>query len=196
MYRHVIGISLMAWAGAASAQTGRCPDGQVMVGVEAGLPICEPVAAVIEAGSEAAPSLKKGQAESAGPRRAQVAAPIAAAVQPDGLGAYVVKMAALKAAWGDDLMARAARQARVVPRMVDGKIVGFRLAGIRARSALARGGLKNGDIITAVNGQALSGPAEAMALYVALSAKALPQTITVDALRGGAPLKLTYTVQP
>ncbi len=59
------------------------------------------------------------------------------------------------------------KQARPVPKTVGGK-TGFALYGIRRGSLPKRLGLKNGDVITAINGSDLGSIDDVMALYVKL----------------------------
>lgn len=61
-----------------------------------------------------------------------------------------------------------AKQARVVPSVVDGEPRGFKFYGIRSGSLPKLLGLKNGDMITAVNGNELKSMDDAMALYAKL----------------------------
>lgn len=57
-------------------------------------------------------------------------------------------------------------QVRVVPHKgADGEIDGYRLSGIRRKSFFARLGVKNGDIVHAVNGKPLTSMSAAMDAY-------------------------------
>ncbi len=57
-------------------------------------------------------------------------------------------------------------QVRVVPHKgADGEIDGYRLSGIRRKSFFARLGVKNGDIVHAVNGKPLTSMSAAMEAY-------------------------------
>ncbi|MEM7160346.1 MAG: type II secretion system protein GspC [Myxococcota bacterium] len=57
------------------------------------------------------------------------------------------------------------KQARIVPKQKDDEIIGYKLYGIRRGSLPKLLGLKNGDMLTSVNGQELKGMDKAMALY-------------------------------
>ena len=59
-------------------------------------------------------------------------------------------------------------QVRIVPSFVNGAPVGFKLFSIRPGSALERAGLKNGDVITRLNGFDLTSPEKALQLYSTL----------------------------
>jgi general secretion pathway protein C len=58
-----------------------------------------------------------------------------------------------------------ATSARFVPAMRDGHPLGFRVFAIRPGSLFARLGLSNGDTIRAINGNDMSTPDQALALY-------------------------------
>lgn len=55
--------------------------------------------------------------------------------------------------------------ARLVPRATDGQMDGFKIFSIVADSLWTRVGLKNGDVITQVNGTRLKRPEQGFALY-------------------------------
>ncbi|MEM6992607.1 MAG: type II secretion system protein GspC [Myxococcota bacterium] len=61
-----------------------------------------------------------------------------------------------------------AKQARVVPSQKDGKTQGYKLYGIRRGTLPKLLGLKNGDMITSINGEELTSIDKAMALYTKL----------------------------
>jgi type II secretion system protein C len=61
-----------------------------------------------------------------------------------------------------------AKQARIVPKQQDDEILGYKLYGIRRGSLPKLLGLKNGDMLTAVNGEELKSMDKAMALYTKL----------------------------
>lgn len=61
-----------------------------------------------------------------------------------------------------------AKQARVVPSVKDGETVGFKFYGIRRDSLPKLLGLKNGDLLTHVNGEELTSMDKAMGLYTKL----------------------------
>lgn len=71
----------------------------------------------------------------------------------------------------DQLMADPAllaRQARVVPRVKDGAVLGYRLFAIRRESLPQRLGFENGDTLTAADGKALDSIDQAMKLFTEL----------------------------
>jgi len=83
-------------------------------------------------------------------------------------------------------------QMRAVPYLKDGKSVGFRVFNIRAGSLFERMGLKNGDIIQAVNGSELDDPSRALAL---LDEVQTSDEIRIDLLREDRPNTLTYSIR-
>ena len=64
--------------------------------------------------------------------------------------------------------AQLTKQARIVPSQRDGETQGYKLYGIRPSSLPKLLGFKNGDMITAVNGEKLASVDQAMALYTKL----------------------------
>lgn len=58
--------------------------------------------------------------------------------------------------------------ARVMPHEVDGRVVGVRVYGIRPGSTLAELGLRNGDLLQAIDGRSLATPDTALEAYAAL----------------------------
>jgi len=77
----------------------------------------------------------------------------------------------IQRAFVDSLLAnpgQLAKQARVVPSQKDGKTAGYKLYGIRRDSLPKLLKLKNGDMITEVNGQSLTSVDKAMSLYTKL----------------------------
>jgi len=85
-----------------------------------------------------------------------------------------------------------AKQARVVPSVVDGETRGFKFYGIRSGSLPKLLGLKNGDLITSVNGKDLKSMDDAMALYTKLR-NAPNLSINVD--RKGKQMTKEITIQ-
>lgn len=61
-----------------------------------------------------------------------------------------------------------ARQARIVPKQESGSVVGYKFYAIRSGSLPKRLGFENGDMLTAVDGKALTSIDQAMAIYARL----------------------------
>ncbi|NVB36710.1 hypothetical protein G6O69_02625 [Pseudenhygromyxa sp. WMMC2535] len=64
--------------------------------------------------------------------------------------------------------AQLTKQARIVPAVRDGETTGYKFYGIRPGSLPKLLGLKNGDLLTSVNGQQLKSIDQAMGLYTKL----------------------------
>ncbi|MBN8611408.1 MAG: hypothetical protein J0L92_12515 [Deltaproteobacteria bacterium] len=80
-------------------------------------------------------------------------------------------------------------QARIIPHTESGEVVGLRLYGVRRGSVLGSLGFQNGDTITHIDGQPVTG------LDMVLESYARHrdfQRITVDVTRRGQPMTLTY----
>jgi general secretion pathway protein C len=83
-------------------------------------------------------------------------------------------------------------QMRAVPHFEEGRANGFRLFAIRRDSVFERIGLKNGDIVTAINGTPLTDPAKAMELIQQLKDE---RRIAVEVVRNRQPTTLTYEIR-
>lgn len=80
----------------------------------------------------------------------------------------------------------------VSPYYRDGKAAGFRLNGVRAGSVFSSLGIRNGDVIQSVNGQAMDSPQRAMELYNGLRSAGKIELVIE---RGGRQQTVTYNVQ-
>jgi general secretion pathway protein C len=83
-------------------------------------------------------------------------------------------------------------QIRAVPHFEGGQSIGFRLFAIRRGSLFDKIGLKNGDIITSINGNPMNDPSKAVGLLQELRDA---RNLDVDILRNQQPSKLQYTIQ-
>lgn len=83
-------------------------------------------------------------------------------------------------------------QVRAVPHFQDGKAAGFRLFAIRRDSIFEDLGLKNGDIITRINGNELTDPARAMSLLQELRGEG---SVSVEVTRNRTPTTLSYEIR-
>lgn len=87
---------------------------------------------------------------------------------------------------------RMARAVRIVPSIKDGKPYGFKLYAIRPGSLFAALGFKNGDTLTAINGNDLSSPDKALEVYAKVrGAKRLEVAVT----RRGKPVTLRIDIE-
>lgn len=92
---------------------------------------------------------------------------------------------------GDRLLDELMTGARVLPRFENGKITGVKLSAIKPGSLYANAGLKNGDVVVAVNGHTAEDPGRALELWARLKDQ---PTLEVSLLRAGAPLTLTVAM--
>jgi general secretion pathway protein C len=85
-----------------------------------------------------------------------------------------------------------ATSARIVPTTQNGKPIGLKVYAIRPGKLWARLGLKNGDLVRAINGTALSSPDNALEVYSSLRTAS---ALTIDITRGGKSVVLNYTIK-
>lgn len=83
-------------------------------------------------------------------------------------------------------------QIRAVPHFQEGKANGFRLFAIRRNSIFEKIGLKNGDIVSSINGNPLTDPARAMQLFQELKDESRVQ---VEVTRNRQPTTLSYEIR-
>jgi type II secretion system protein C len=108
---------------------------------------------------------------------------------PDPLSPHPLEDTASESDPGDisDLM----KQVRIRPYFSNGKLSGVLLYGIRNDSIFQSAGFRNGDIIQTVNGNQISSPEEAQAVYQVLQeGEAGSQTIPVTLLRQGKTMEI------
>lgn len=82
------------------------------------------------------------------------------------------------------------QMANFKPFTVDGKVSGFQVLSIRPDSLLHKVGLRNGDVLARINGQALTGPTQLLQAYSGMDRASL---VTLDVQR--ASQMLTYLVE-
>ena len=107
-----------------------------------------------------------------------------------GGGKYSVDQSEIDYAMGN--LDKLSREARVVPNFADGQTNGWKVFSIRRNSALRKMGLKNNDVLTAVNGMDLGDTEKALEVYSKLSSE---KSFTLEILRNGEPTTLEYSVQ-
>lgn len=83
-------------------------------------------------------------------------------------------------------------QARALPYMEQGKVVGFRISEIVPNSIYAKIGLQNGDVIQQINSQALDDPGKFFQLYQGLRTES---SISIDLMRGGQRQTMNYEIR-
>jgi len=80
-------------------------------------------------------------------------------------------------------------QARAVPFFKDGESVGVRLFAVRQGSIFERLDLQNGDIVTKIDGKAVSDPSQALKFFDALRSK---ESIDVELIRSEQTIARVY----
>jgi general secretion pathway protein C len=108
-------------------------------------------------------------------------------IQSTGDGQYVIDRSEIDSAL--DNMSQLFTQIRAVPHFEGGRSTGFRLFAIRQNSLFDKIGLKNGDIIQSINGQALTDPSKALAMFQQLRNE---NELTVQVMRNREPKTLSY----
>jgi general secretion pathway protein C len=83
-------------------------------------------------------------------------------------------------------------QARVMPYMIQGVTQGFRLSNLKPDGLLPKIGLRHGDVLQKVNGQALTSPADALQAYQQLQQSG---TVRLEIIRQNRPTILTYEIR-
>ena len=124
-----------------------------------------------------------------------VAAPAASpspggGIQATGDNEFVVPRSEVDSALEN--MSQLFTQIRAVPHFEGGQSIGFRLFAIRRGSLFDKIGLKNGDIITSINGSPMNDPGKALALLQEFKDAS---TIDVDEIRNQQPTKIHYSIQ-
>jgi general secretion pathway protein C len=92
-----------------------------------------------------------------------------------------------------DALARSAprSQARVVPHRRDGEIVGMKLYGVRPNSLLRHIGIRNGDLLRAIDGIGVTSLESAMQTWAHRHA---PERLSLSLERKGKPVELVVVV--
>jgi general secretion pathway protein C len=103
---------------------------------------------------------------------------------------YVVDRRAVEATFAD--FGEMSKGIRVIPNVVAGESVGYRVFGIDAASLFARLGLRNGDVVQRVNAVALTDPGTALGILRDLPRE---RRIVLDISRQQRPQTLTYEIQ-
>jgi general secretion pathway protein C len=89
-------------------------------------------------------------------------------------------------------VAQLMNQVNIRPHFNQGQPDGMMFSRIRPNSIFMRMGLRNGDIITGVNGRAISTVDDALGFYEGLKSA---DNVTVDIKRGGRPRTIEYTIK-
>ena len=111
-------------------------------------------------------------------------------VKSMGRGQFTIKRSTVES-WLQNPMQHA-MSARIVPFFKGGRPKGFRLFRIRPGSLYSTIGLRNGDVISRINGYEMSSPQRALEVYSKLRHS---RSITVDIIRNGRRQTLDYSVR-
>jgi len=119
-----------------------------------------------------------------------LAAELDKGIKKTGDNRYEVQHSTLDSLLGN--MGALARAARIVPETRDGKSIGFRLFSIKPDGPFGKIGLKNGDIISAINGLEMTSPDKALEVYTKLRTA---NHLTVGLERNGQKVTMDYTIR-
>ena len=87
---------------------------------------------------------------------------------------------------------KVSRQAKFVPSYKDGSAVGFKVFRIKPNSFYKKLGLRNGDVITAINGFEINSIEKALQLYQKLRTE---KNLNLDITRRGQQITLEYMIR-
>lgn len=127
---------------------------------------------------------------------AQTPAPAAVAPAAGGLasqvgaGSYVVDQRALNAAL--DNIGQAMTDARLLPSVKEGKVEGFRVSEVKPQGIFGTIGIRNGDVLRAINDFPIDSPEKAIQSFAALKGMS---RIKLDMVRDGQPTTFTYDIR-
>ncbi|MEM6990863.1 MAG: hypothetical protein AAF721_10210 [Myxococcota bacterium] len=89
-----------------------------------------------------------------------------------------------------DNPSRLARAARIVPAKADGEQIGFKIFGVRRDSLPGQFGLRNGDLLTSLQGKPLTSIDACMQVYETMRPLEAVDTIEIGLLRKGEPVTI------
>ena len=117
-------------------------------------------------------------------------AELAAGIEPRGENRYGVRRATIESLLGK--MDALPSQARVEPDLRNGTPTGFRLRDVKQNGVFAKLGLRDGDVISSVNGLATNGPDNALAIYASLRSV---DHLSVGLERAGRRITAEYDIE-
>ncbi|WP_224249873.1 type II secretion system protein GspC [Hyalangium gracile] len=115
---------------------------------------------------------------------------LGSSIRETGPGTYTIQRQDVDNALAN--MNQIATQARIVPTFRNGSPQGFKVFGMRQDSLYARLGMRNGDILTRINGFTMDNPTRALEAYTHLRGTS---RIELEVERDGQPVRMTYTVE-
>jgi type II secretion system protein C len=120
---------------------------------------------------------------------AELAAAIEANVREVGANTWEVDRSVIASLKGNP---QAFRGIRILPHVENGKASGFKVTQLSARSPISKIGVKRGDVISAVNGAALTGPDKVLQMMTQINTLS---RVEITVMRGGKPVNLTYLLR-
>ena len=103
---------------------------------------------------------------------------------------WVIDQKAVESSFTD--MSRVMTDARLTPKASGGRVEGFLVTEIKPRGIFDAIGLKNGDVLTKINGYDIDSPEKAVQVLSALRGQT---NIDLDILRAGKATSLHYTIR-
>lgn len=103
---------------------------------------------------------------------------------------WVIDQKAVESSLND--MSRVMTDARLTPKASGGRVEGFLVTEIKPKGIFDAIGLKNGDVLTKINGYDIDSPEKAVQVLSALRGQT---NIDLDILRAGKPASLHYTIR-
>lgn len=103
---------------------------------------------------------------------------------------WVIDQKAVEGSLND--MSRVMTDARLTPKASGGRVSGFLVTEIKPKGIFDAIGLKNGDVLTKINGYDIDSPEKAVQVLSALRGQT---NIDLDILRAGKPTSLHYTIR-
>ncbi|GAB7028188.1 type II secretion system protein GspC [Geotalea toluenoxydans] len=107
-----------------------------------------------------------------------------------GAGNYVIDQRALNASL--DNIGQAMTDARLLPSIKDGKVEGFRASEVKPQGIFGTIGIKNGDILRAINDFPIDSPEKAIQSFASLKGQS---RIKLDLVRDGQPTTFNYDIR-
>lgn len=107
-----------------------------------------------------------------------------------GAGSYVIDQRALNSSL--DNIGQAMTDARLLPSIRDGKVEGFRASEVKPQGIFGTIGIKNGDILRAINDFPIDSPEKAIQSFASLKGQT---RIKLDLVRDGQPTTFNYDIR-
>lgn len=136
------------------------------------------------------PSAAAAGAGAKTPQPAVPTGPASGMASQVGAGSYVIDQRALNAAL--DNIGQAMTDARLLPSIKDGKVEGFRASEVKPQGIFGTIGIRNGDILRAINDFPIDSPEKAIQSFASLKGQT---RIKLDLVRDGQPTTFNYDIR-